>query len=92
MRASLTRIVACFLMLLSGTGWSQAQPTYDAIITNGTVVDGTGNAWFHADIGIRDGASRPWATSVRQRRGAGSSSFDAKITAPRAGAKVAKSR
>ena len=28
---------------------------YDTVITNGRVVDGTGNPWFRADIGIRDG-------------------------------------
>lgn len=27
--------------------------TYDIVITNGRVVDGTGNAWFAADIGIK---------------------------------------
>src|SRR5436853_2425043 len=27
-------------------------PTYDVLIRNGRVVDGTGNPWFHADIGI----------------------------------------
>jgi N-acyl-D-amino-acid deacylase len=30
-------------------------PPYDLVITNGRVVDGTGNPWFRADIGIRDG-------------------------------------
>lgn len=29
--------------------------TYDLVIRNGRVVDGTGNAWYHADIGIRAG-------------------------------------
>lgn len=28
---------------------------YDVVITNGRIVDGTGNPWFRADIGIRDG-------------------------------------
>lgn len=28
---------------------------YDIVITNGRVVDGAGNPWFSADIGIRDG-------------------------------------
>lgn len=27
--------------------------TYDIIITNGRVIDGTGNAWFAADVGIQ---------------------------------------
>ena len=28
---------------------------YDLIIKNGYIVDGTGNPWFRADIGINDG-------------------------------------
>jgi N-acyl-D-amino-acid deacylase len=28
------------------------QPTYDVIIANGRIVDGTGNAWFWGDIGV----------------------------------------
>jgi len=28
---------------------------YDLIIKNGYLVDGTGNPWFRADIGIIDG-------------------------------------
>jgi len=30
----------------------QETPTYDYIIENGRVIDGTGNPWFRADIGI----------------------------------------
>jgi dihydroorotase/N-acyl-D-amino-acid deacylase len=30
-----------------------AQPRFDLLITGATVVDGSGGAWFHADIGIR---------------------------------------
>src|ERR1044071_3419762 len=28
---------------------------YDILIRNGRVVDGSGNAWFRADVGIKDG-------------------------------------
>ncbi|MEO6235635.1 MAG: D-aminoacylase [Vicinamibacterales bacterium] len=48
--------------LLVGAGilspFSSLQPpssTFDVVITNGHVVDGTGSPWYAADIGIRDG-------------------------------------
>src|SRR5271155_5349081 len=30
-------------------------PTFDLIITNGHIIDGTGSPWYSGDIGIRDG-------------------------------------
>ena len=30
-------------------------PKYDLIIRDGKIIDGTGNAWFYADVGIRNG-------------------------------------
>ena len=30
-------------------------PSYDLVITNARIVDGTGNPWFRADVGIKDG-------------------------------------
>ena len=33
----------------------QSATTYDIVITNGRIVDGTGNAWFWGDIAVRDG-------------------------------------
>jgi N-acyl-D-amino-acid deacylase len=40
--------------VLSGTRRSST-PTYDLVITNARVVDGTGNPWFRADVAIKDG-------------------------------------
>lgn len=50
-----------FLLLLAacarpGTGTpSPARGGYDVVIERGRVVDGTGNPWTYADVGIRDG-------------------------------------
>ncbi|MBI2620145.1 MAG: D-aminoacylase [Ignavibacteriales bacterium] len=39
-----------FLLLLS---CQPASDSFDILIVNGTLIDGTGNPWFRADIGIR---------------------------------------
>src|SRR5438874_2072814 len=33
----------------------RVDPTYDVVIQNGKVVDGSGNPWFYADVAIRNG-------------------------------------
>jgi N-acyl-D-aspartate/D-glutamate deacylase len=38
--------------MLSGQGSAR---TYDFVIRNGRIIDGTGSPWYSADIGIRDG-------------------------------------
>src|SRR5271154_466765 len=30
-------------------------PTFDLVITNGHIIDGTGSPWYSGDLGIRDG-------------------------------------
>lgn len=45
------RTLAAFLFLFSSCVSAQ-QPAYDILIRNGRVVDGSGNPWFRADIGI----------------------------------------
>jgi N-acyl-D-amino-acid deacylase len=41
---------ALLSLLLTATAAAQQ---YDLILTNGRIVDGSGNAWFYGDIGIR---------------------------------------
>ncbi len=43
------------LLLLALPVTLLAQNNYDVIIRNGKIIDGTGNAWFYADIAIKDG-------------------------------------
>jgi N-acyl-D-aspartate/D-glutamate deacylase len=40
------------LALLAGCS-GPVPPTYDVIVQGGRIVDGTGNAWFYGDVGIR---------------------------------------
>ena len=46
--------VALVAVAASSTTWISArQVPYDLIVRNGHIVDGTGNPWFAADVGIR---------------------------------------
>jgi dihydroorotase/N-acyl-D-amino-acid deacylase len=42
-----------FLLSLFCVCAAFAQTPYDAILTGGKIVDGTGNAWFYGDVAIR---------------------------------------
>ena len=46
------------VLLLAGGASAQSNPAsrpFDVLITGGRVIDGSGNPWFVADVGIRDG-------------------------------------
>lgn len=47
--------LAALLLLCTAVSPAATQPTYDVVIRNGRVLDGTGNPWFRADVGVRDG-------------------------------------
>src|SRR5712671_746159 len=53
-------LCSCLIALvLLGTphllGAQSAVPTFDLVITNGHIIDGTGSPWYSGDLGIRDG-------------------------------------
>ncbi len=43
------------LVILIPSTFAQSRETYDLVINNARIVDGTGNPWFRGSIGIRDG-------------------------------------
>jgi dihydroorotase/N-acyl-D-amino-acid deacylase len=45
----LTLLLACASTLVA----CERSPTYDVVIENGRVVDGTGNSWMYEDVGIK---------------------------------------
>jgi N-acyl-D-aspartate/D-glutamate deacylase len=58
------RKVIVFILAIVGTYGTTPIPVgitsasagvYDVVITNGRIIDGSGNPWFRADVGIRDG-------------------------------------
>src|SRR6202007_2389128 len=55
MRASRTsRLLLAFLCVVSPC-FAQQPQSFDLIITNGHIIDGTGSPWYSGDVGIRDG-------------------------------------
>lgn len=46
------RSIFCFLLLIP---FLVAAQQYDILITNGKILDGTGNHWFYADLAVKDG-------------------------------------
>ena len=50
-----TRLIASLALIALVAMPANGQQQYDLIIRNGRVLDGTGNPWFPADIGVRDG-------------------------------------
>ena len=48
-------LVPVILLALSATPFTQTPGRYDILIRHGRVLDGTGNPWMYADVGIRGG-------------------------------------
>src|SRR5437660_10869885 len=53
-KAMRTTLVELPLVVISNLVTAQT-PTFDLVITNGHIIDGTGSPWYSGDIGIRDG-------------------------------------
>ena len=51
----LLRIFATIVFLSASAVSGYAQKSFDIVITNGHVIDGTGSPWYSGDVGIRDG-------------------------------------
>lgn len=52
----LPRVLVLVAATMAPAGGAQAPAVdFDLLITNGRIVNGTGNPWFLADVGIRDG-------------------------------------
>ncbi len=49
------RLLVILVLGLSAFGAHASAPTYDIVIRNGHVIDGTGSPWYAADIAIKDG-------------------------------------
>lgn len=50
-----TLVVAASLGFLPVAAVAAQEPAFDILLRGGRVLDGTGNPWFRADVGIRDG-------------------------------------
>ena len=49
------RIIVVLIFVLAAITARSQSSSFDLVITNGRIVDGTGSPWYSGDLGIRDG-------------------------------------
>ena len=54
-RTSMAALLALFLSCPILSAEAELRPSFDLVITNGHIIDGTGSPWYSGDVGIRDG-------------------------------------
>src|SRR5581483_6856031 len=57
-------VVFCVLSVVS-----QAQQSFDTVLINGHIIDGTGSPWYSGDIGIREGKIAAIGNLSQAKRG-----------------------
>lgn len=55
MHRKITSLILFSLFVLPASALGLFYAEYDLVITNGRIVDGTGNPWFYGSVAIRDG-------------------------------------
>lgn len=69
-RPLVATLLAAFLLPAGASAQTAAAEHFDVLVRNGRVMDGSGNPWFLADVGIRDGrivAVRPLPGATADR-------------------------
>ena len=46
-------LLLILISILSAQNHSQSEANFDIIIKNGRIIDGSGNPWYYADVGIK---------------------------------------
>lgn len=50
--STMLRVIVLFLLVMPVSAVAQR---YDLVLTNGRIIDGTGNPWFYGDVGVLNG-------------------------------------
>ncbi len=65
-----TLIFATFLLTAIHLSWAQnSHQSFDLVITNGHIIDGTGSPWYSGDVGIRAGKIAAIGNLAQAQRG-----------------------